>query len=323
MSSWKTFKRLSHNYLNSQPGKRSRVNPLGESDNVRAVADTDAHSWLIDHSFDPRCTPYHLYNYGSVTTAILEACLEGNLSICRWLHAKNTLNGIPDDFLVGDRYGRTPMTVACEKGNLRLCQWLQANGANVSEHKGFTPLTGACKGGHLDICRWLHANGAAEHVTLACRDGYTPMIWACAYGHLDICCWLYANGAIEHITLANNFGSTPMMKACAGGHLDICLWLLHAGVHLRIEDFKHHPEEWKMLGRMVSEELSLHRGFVSVVLYGIHRSSGATSLNKLGGISGMQQLLAEFVGVTTGRPLGLLRRAALFFAQVPHINDLE
>ena len=68
------------------------------------------------------------------------ACHEGELNVCKWLHA----HGAAADITKADNDGQTPMYIACCEGHLSVCKWLVFNGAlNL-------PAPAADDDGHVD-----------------------------------------------------------------------------------------------------------------------------------------------------------------------------
>ena len=95
---------------------------------------------------------------------------------------------------------KSPLEHACEQGNLDVCRWLHANAsADVTraDNDGRTPMSIACQEGHLSVCQWLFDVGASADIIRADDDGHTPMYVACLIGHLSVCQWLILNGALN------------------------------------------------------------------------------------------------------------------------------
>ena len=97
---------------------------------------------------------------------------------------------------------KSPLEHACEQGNLDVCRWLHANGASAditrADNNGHTPMFVACQEGHLSVCQWLFEVGASADITRASNNFRTPMWTACYKGHLSVCQWLILNGALNN-----------------------------------------------------------------------------------------------------------------------------
>mmetsp|Transcript_50494 Transcript_50494/g.101572 ORF Transcript_50494/g.101572 Transcript_50494/m.101572 type:complete len:158 (+) Transcript_50494:101-574(+) len=95
---------------------------------------------------------------------------------------------LPDRY---PKYTTTAMLEACLAGELVVCQWLFEHGAASSirqacgeNHMGCTPMFAAVLNGHLDVAMWLFEVGAADDIHTKGRisgDGIdkTPMAVAC------------------------------------------------------------------------------------------------------------------------------------------------
>ena len=75
-----------------------------------------------------------------------------------------------------------PMLDACYEGELGVCKWLHNNGAAAditkADNNGATPMWIACQNGHLSVCKWLFEVGAAADITKANNNGATPTFFA-------------------------------------------------------------------------------------------------------------------------------------------------
>ena len=170
-------------------------------------------------------------------TPLMEACFQGEVSVCKWLHDHGA------DILKADNYGVTPMSIACLEGHLSVCKWLfEVSGAatitaaDKADNRGFTTMHDACRNGHLSVCKWLFEVGMAALVTKKSRFGYTPMYFACQGGHLSVCKWLFEEGAAADIS-ESYAPLNPMLQACYNDHLPVCKWLVFSGaLNRRPED---------------------------------------------------------------------------------------
>jgi len=132
----------------------------------------------------------------------------------------------------------TAMYEACITGELGVCRYLYDHGAastirtkNTLEE---TPMLAACYGGHLHVAQWLFEVGATDDIRTKTDDGNTPMMLACNQGHLHMAQWLFAVGAADDIRTKGNDGKTPMVVACGEGHLQVAQWLFEVGAKLTI-----------------------------------------------------------------------------------------
>ena len=94
-----------------------------ELQSVRALE--AAKAWLVQQGFAEGDALTRLRIDGNLKSPLEHACEQGNLDVCRWLHA----NGASADITRADNDGRTPMSIACQEGHLSVCQWLILNGA--------------------------------------------------------------------------------------------------------------------------------------------------------------------------------------------------
>ena len=176
----------------------------------------------------------------------------------------------------------SPLEHACEQGNLDVCRWLHANGASAdvtrADNDGYTPMFIACREGHLSVCQWLFEVGASADITRASNDGRSPLLIACFNGHLSVCQWLFEVGASADITRASNHGSTPMWVACQESHLSVCQWLIlngalndeddHVNEGIILRDVCTEPQSATALQTWSQEMISIHSTFLNVVLRG-------------------------------------------------------
>ena len=186
--------------------------------------------WLISKGFDLDADltarrRVQRPNGGSVvSTAMVEACLAGELTVCTW---------ILEDSGVGASVapcglGRTPTWVSCAAGHLFIVQWLYDNGADedieTPDNEGVSPLGAACLNGHLNVAQWLCEVGA-DDVRTQNDNGRSPMLMACLAGHLHVAKWLITMGAKDDIFLEDGDGLTPMGAASEHGHSKVVDWL--------------------------------------------------------------------------------------------------
>jgi hypothetical protein len=172
-----------------------------------------------------------------ISTALFEACADGDLGVCQWLLA----HGCRDDARAPSRHlsacsGERPMHAACANGRAQVVLWLctaaaAADDMEVRSAAGETPLWAAAAGGHLKVvqllCRRL---GQRPHCRTANRRGQTPLHASCAYGHLKVAQWLVQEGGAGNDALrADKYGFGPLAAACGGGHLAVAQWLHGVG----------------------------------------------------------------------------------------------
>ena len=161
-------------------------------------------------------------------TPLMEACFQGEVSVCKWLHDHGA------DILKADNYGVTPMGLACQNDNLSMCEWLFDNGAAEDitkvDNDGATPILTACYEGNLSVCKWLFEVGAAADITKVNNEGFAPMHYACENDHLSVCKWLFEVGAEPDID--NPHIHTPLYLACDKGHQSVCKFLILNGAKI-------------------------------------------------------------------------------------------
>ena len=195
--------------------------------------DKRAQAWLSQEGFDPDgdlcATRISPHDPEVLSSAMFEACVAGELDVCRWLFAQGAASTL-----------RTPgsgtwsaMAGACCAGHIEVAKWLfkvgSADDLRIPDKEGTTPMHITCQQGHLELAKWLLEFGGAEVVRVPDKDGSTPMLKACQQGHLDVVKWLYEVGGVETVLTPDNDGDTPMHYACRAGHLKVAKWLFKAG----------------------------------------------------------------------------------------------
>ena len=171
-----------------------------------------------------------------------EACLAGELGICKWLAA----HGAAADVSVKNNRGNSPMMAACREGHLHVMQWLAENGArndlSTRNSTGHDNIAIAVTYGHLHVAQWLEETGTVESFRAQNESGLSLLGLACMEGHLELAQWLHDIGAQEDIRTPTSKGFTPMMLACRGGHLHVAKWLLQvgAGADIRTKNASGH-----------------------------------------------------------------------------------
>jgi len=201
-------------------------------------------SWLAARGFPIKGselrTPLLSKRPGSesvISTAMFEACADGNLDACQWLLAQ----GCQDDARAPSRHlsmctGERPMHVACANGHADVVHWLCTAAAAQPDLEavsaiGETPLWAAAAGGHFKVvqllCRRL---GQKQNCRTANARGQTPLFVSCARGYLEMAQWLFVEGgAGGDISCADDQGCSPLAAACRGGHLALVQWLILEG----------------------------------------------------------------------------------------------
>ena len=118
-----------------------------------------------------------------------------------WLAEEGFAEGDLRSKITIDDYDWFPMLDACYEGELGVCKWLHNNGAAAditkANNNGVTPMYIACFKGHLSVCKWLFEVGAAADISKAANNGWTPMMIACDRDELIPCKWLVRVGALN------------------------------------------------------------------------------------------------------------------------------
>jgi len=181
-------------------------------------ADDQPPPWLELKGFDPgdlTRAVRAVRNPRIVSTAMYEACVQGELDIAKWIYA----HGGAETIRTQDNLGQCPMYVACREGFLDVCKWLFEMGAaediRTPDICGATPLYTTAWRGHLDVGRWLFAMGAAADATTRTvpTDNF-PLLTAVRNGHLHMIKWLVDEaGAEEDLVASDTGGMTPLRTA--------------------------------------------------------------------------------------------------------------
>ena len=77
-------------------------------------------AWLVQQGFEPGDLRSEKEIDYRMMTPMRQACLKGELNVCKWLYN----NGAAEDISRANNYGRTPMLWACQNGHLSVCEWL-------------------------------------------------------------------------------------------------------------------------------------------------------------------------------------------------------
>lgn len=258
--------------------QQGRPQPISMDSN-RHPTDTVA-SWLAARGFPSKGaelrTPLLSKRPGAeavISTAMFEACADGNLDVCQWLLAQGCL----EDARASSRHlsmctGERPMHVACAHGHADVVDWLCTTAAaqddlQVLSALGETPLWAAAAGGHLNVVQLVFRRLGQRHI---CRTanarGQTPLYVSCACGYFEMAQWLILKGgAGGDISSVDDQGCTPFAAACRGGHFALAQWLVLEGgasrVITRVDDQGYSPFATACRGGHLALAQWLHHRF--------------------------------------------------------------
>ena len=187
------------------------ISGFGGDQNLRVWAELNGLDFMAFNSINP-----------TSKTAMMLACVQGNLKYCQWLFVRVGSN--KEILQCGNNETNVPMDWACINGHLAVGEWFvdedACNMIEIYSKNKVTLMHIVCLYGHLDVCQWLFDKGA-DIQTLA-NDGEMPMHWACINGHLQCVngCLIRAQ-ILKHSTIT----AIHMHHTCIGGHLKVCKWL--------------------------------------------------------------------------------------------------
>ena len=210
---------------------------------------------------------------------------------------------------VGATNAIEPMGYFAMKGDLPMMRWLYVNGADTRDEDvpKYFPMQLAASDGGIEACQWLFAHGAAEDIKRRTREniGRSPL---CIFGRFSfvpsnqrdltlsyrkISRWLILNGA-----LCNDDDS---------GELNVELVKEDLGFYLYAEERKLLLEWANDLHRPRTSFLLFLSGALSAPqhAYSTRRSS---PLKVLSGMSGVMELIGDYVGFVRGREARIVRQ---------------
>lgn len=210
----------------------TRKGSLGSSESVQ----NDFHivKYLIDHGAD-----IHAKDRDG-KTALMYACLNGNLEIVNYLIE----NGAEALINCADENGMTPLTIACRLKNFSLVKYLISHGADINYKNNVTREYNyhASRCGDEDLCKFFEGKGndrLNELLNLLSEDqdeiknqsinkiperGRTALMYACESGDLEIIDHLISLGS--DLYARDDLGRTPLMYACYMMRLDVIKYLI-------------------------------------------------------------------------------------------------
>ena len=186
-------------------------------------------------SFDKQAES--LTRSGTVRTALLLACANGNLGVVQLLLSQEA------DVFALDYEERTALHLACREGNVDIVRLLIDRGAHISRPDVYalTPLHHACSNGHLNTVRLLIGRGADP----SARDvlARTPLHVACAFGHLKTVEVLLGSRADPLLTTGR--GETCLHFACRGVVPEMITLLAKHGLDCQaVDQYGHSCIDW-------------------------------------------------------------------------------
>jgi hypothetical protein len=130
--------------------------------------DLEACKWLHDSSSYLRCT-YDAYKCFSI------AIENGNLQVCKWLHKKY--------YYCIDNYCYI-FNLACLNNHFKICEWLYEENIYVKDYGNH--FKDVCENGQYDMARWIYRydpENSKKNVNIALTLAYIGE-------HMKICEWL-------------------------------------------------------------------------------------------------------------------------------------
>ena len=198
-----------------------------KSETVRLLAQTER---------EPVNTPN---NKGDSDECLLEASRSGCVREAQKLLDAGTnvdtcSNGVACKGTVGERGGRTPLSLAFEGGHPGIVKMLLSHGAdpNSADDENSSPLHAATLDGHIDVVRHLLTMGA--DLNLRDTELQAPLCDAALEGCEDVVECLLEAGADPDA--ANSTNRMPLFDACSNGHNGVVQSLLAAGADLNARD---------------------------------------------------------------------------------------
>ena len=234
------------------------------------------------------------------------------------------------------------MREACRQGELGVCIYLHGKGGSLNirekDAQGVTLMMNACEGGSLDVAKWLFEVGASEDIRTKTNCGSSPMYAACSRGRLKMAKWLYGVGAKDDICSTDCMGVSPLGWANFEGHLDVALWLIsksaanddngHVSPFILNRDVPQYrrPEMVHLLEEAIKKrDIFASNILVSTTLGDPFAETTNENKNQLlsdfarlsGHESTLIALIADFIGIVRGRGLRNIREAFRFLSQEP------
>ena len=238
-----------------------------------------------------------------------------------------------------------PMSYFCRIGDLKMCRYLLSKGASTTATSTcgtWFPMYTAAIGGHLDICKWLYDHGAEEDIGRRSTDNYwrnaghySPLQ---AAGPSQACCrWFILKGVLslddkpgvvdpermrrdirpEYNDYDIIYDVRPQLlewaKETVQTHSGFMTFLLGTLPVAPVPTFSRAALRSVLAERLQSQntaEIFIRNApeeQCRLAWEKIFPARSCSPIGRLGGTTGILELIADYAGVVRGRDLRILR----------------